>query len=147
MYIFLISFTLKRVRSLSSLKTHQPTLHTFYPLVTGPAHSCAISTPRRAYSPTALYAHWTYRIHCHLCPTRYSLTPEPSEAWEGKVPCPRTQHWSNVSSLRGEKHDISLEILHQADGVMLQKWQSTTFLTIAPGHFWDQNCVRMKISF
>ena len=28
--------------------------------------------------------------------------------------CPRTQHRNNVSILRGEKHDISLKILHQA---------------------------------
>ena len=27
---------------------------TFYPLVTEPVHSCAISTPRRAYSPAAI---------------------------------------------------------------------------------------------
>ena len=34
-----------------------------------------ISTPRRAYSPAAVSAHWTYRTHCHLCPTRYSFSP------------------------------------------------------------------------
>ena len=28
--------------------------------------------------------------------------------------CPRTQHRNNVPVLRGEKHDISLKILHQA---------------------------------
>ena len=28
--------------------------------------------------------------------------------------CPRTQHLNNVPRLRGEKHDISLKILHQA---------------------------------
>ena len=28
--------------------------------------------------------------------------------------CPRTQHRNNVPILRGEKHDISLKILHQA---------------------------------
>ena len=42
---------------ISSLKTyHPPTLH-FTPLVTGPAHSCVISTPLRAYSPAAISAH------------------------------------------------------------------------------------------
>ena len=30
------------------------------------------------------------------------------------MPCPRTQHRNNVPILRGEKHDISLKILHQA---------------------------------
>ena len=30
------------------------------------------------------------------------------------MPCPRTQHRNNVPVLRGEKHDISLKILHQA---------------------------------
>ena len=30
------------------------------------------------------------------------------------MPCPRTQHLSNVPRLRGEKHDISPKILHQA---------------------------------
>ena len=30
------------------------------------------------------------------------------------MPCPRTQHRNNVPRLRGEKHDISLNILHQA---------------------------------
>ena len=31
------------------------------------------------------------RTHCRLCPTRYSFTPESSEACEGKVPCTGTQ--------------------------------------------------------
>ena len=52
--------------------------------------------------------------HFHLCPTRYSFTPESSEACEGKVSCPRTRHRNKVPILRGEKHDISLKILHQA---------------------------------
>ena len=30
------------------------------------------------------------------------------------MPFPRTQHQNNVRILRGEKHDISLKILHQA---------------------------------
>ena len=94
-----------------SLKTYH---RTFYPLVTGPVHSCAISTPRGAYSPAAVSAHWTYRTHCHLCPSRYSFSPESSEAFDCEVSCPRTHHLNNVPRLRGEKHDISLKILHQA---------------------------------
>ena len=30
------------------------------------------------------------------------------------MPCLRTQHRNNVPILRGEKHDISLKIMHQA---------------------------------
>ena len=30
------------------------------------------------------------------------------------MPCPRTHHLNNVPRLRGEKHDISLKILHKA---------------------------------
>ena len=30
------------------------------------------------------------------------------------MPFPRTQHLNNVPRLRGEKHDISREILHQS---------------------------------
>ena len=30
------------------------------------------------------------------------------------MPCPRTQYRNNVPILRGEKHNISLKILHQA---------------------------------
>ena len=85
---------------ISSLKTYHPTLH-FTPLVTGPAHSCVISTQRIAYSPAAISAHWTYRTHCHLYPTWYSFSPESSEAFEGEVPCLRTQHRNNVPRLRG----------------------------------------------
>ena len=82
-----------------------------YSLVIGSNRSCATSTPRRAYSPAAISAH---RTHFHLCPTRYYFTHESSEACEGDVPCPRTQHRNNFQTLRGEKHDISLKILHQA---------------------------------
>ena len=77
--------------------------------------SCTISTPFLEHTAlAAISALGTSRTHCHLCPTRYSFTPESSEACEGKVPCLRTQHRNNVTILRGEKHDISLKILHQA---------------------------------
>ena len=56
----------------------------------------------------------TNRTHCHLYPTRYSFTPESSEACEGKVSCRKTQHRNNVPILRGEEQDISLKIVHQA---------------------------------
>ena len=74
------------------------------PLVTGPVHSCAISTPRISYSPAASPAHLTSRTHCHLCPIRDSFSPESSEAFEGEVPCPRIQlHRNNDYSLRSDK--------------------------------------------
>ena len=94
---------------ISNLRTY-----TSYPLVNGPVHSRVISTPRKAYSPTAISAHWTYRTHYHLYPTKYSIPPESSEEFEGEVPCPITHHRNNVPRMRGEKHDISLKILHQA---------------------------------
>ena len=53
------NISVKKVRvysPISRLKAYHPTF-TFYPLVTGPVHSCAISTPRRAYSPAAISAH------------------------------------------------------------------------------------------
>ena len=52
-------------------------------------------------------------ITCHLCPTRYSFTPEWSEVLEGNMPCPGTQHWyHNVPAVRGEKNYISRKKLH-----------------------------------
>ena len=51
------------------------------------------------------------------------------------MPCPRTQHLNNVPRLRGEKHDISLKILHQA-GFKTARQAATSAeryaLTIAP---------------
>ena len=51
------------------------------------------------------------------------------------MPCPRTQHLNNVPRLRGEKHDISLRILHQA-GFETARQAATSAkrhaLTIAP---------------
>ena len=122
LYIFRYFVTLSRIKVkvklqvfyslISGLNTYHRTLH-FYPLVIGPVHSCAISTLRGAYSPAAVSAHWTYRTHCHLCPTRYSFSLDSSEAFEGEVSCPRIHHLNNVPRLRGEKHDISLKIQHQ----------------------------------
>ena len=51
------------------------------------------------------------------------------------MPCPRTKHLNNVPRLRGEKHDISLKILHPA-GFETARQAATTAerhaLTIAP---------------
>ena len=51
------------------------------------------------------------------------------------MPCPRTQHLNNVPRLRGEKHDISLKILHQAGFETARQaatWAEIHALTIAP---------------
>ena len=51
------------------------------------------------------------------------------------MPCPRTQHFNNVPRLTGEKHDLSLKILHQA-GFETARQAATSAerhaLTIAP---------------
>ena len=96
---------------ISSLNTYHRTLH-FTPW----SLDLLIHVPFRGayYSPAAVSAHSTYRTHCHLCPTRYSFSPESSEAFAGEVSCPRTHHLNNVPRLRGEKQYISLKILHQA---------------------------------
>ena len=49
-------------------------------------------TLRRAYSAVAILGHSTYCTHCHLCPTRYSFTPQVEHACDGKVPFPRIKH-------------------------------------------------------
>ena len=86
---------------------------TFYPLVTGLVHWCAISPPRRAYSPAAISAHWTYHTHCNLLPGTYFHLWVKWSIW-GLSAFPRTHHRNYVPRLRGEKQDISLTILHQA---------------------------------
>ena len=50
------------------------------------------------------------------------------------MPCPRTQHLSNVPRLRVEKHNISLKILHQAGFETARQATSAErhALTIAP---------------
>ena len=92
---------------ISSLKSYHPTLN-----LTPWSLDLFIRVPFQLHGEhTVLQA---FRRIEHLCPTRYSFSPESSEAFEGEVPCPRTQHLNNVPRLRGEKHDISLKILHQA---------------------------------
>ena len=62
---------------ISCLKTYQSIrFKSFYSLVTGPVHLCAISAPWGAYSPADISALRTYRTHSHLCPTTYILTPD-----------------------------------------------------------------------
>ena len=88
-------------------------LHTHYPW----SLDLFIHVPFQLIQHTTLRfisALGTSRTHCHLCPTRYWFPPESSEACEGNVPFPATQHRNNVPIMRGERHDISLKILHQA---------------------------------
>ena len=92
-------------------------LHTYYPWSLDRFILAAFQLQLPFLKHTALAAIsalGTNRTHCHLCPTRYSFTPESSEAYEGEVSCKRTQHRNNIPILREEKHDISLKILHQA---------------------------------
>ena len=124
---------------------YQPT---FYPLLNGPSYSCAISTPRRANNPAAISA------HCHLCPTRYSFTPELSGACPGKVPYLRTQHRNNVPILRGEKHYIALKMSHHAGFGFETARQAATLakrhaLTIAsrPSLSTFISCIKIKTRF
>ena len=83
------------------------------PLVIGPVKSCTISTA--VFEHTALQPFRRLEIIAYIA---ISVLPGThlhlSQAWEGKVPCPRTQHLNNVPVLRGEKHDISRKILYQA---------------------------------
>ena len=123
---------------ISSLKTYHPTLH-----LTPWSLDLFIRVPFQLHGEhTALQPFRRIEIIVHIaisclvlsCPTRYSFSPESSEAFEGEVPCPRT-HLNNVPRLRGEKHDISLKILHQA-GFETARQAATSAerhaLTIAP---------------
>ena len=95
----------------SSYIAHIDALHAshIFPLITAPVHSCPISTPFyvKHTALVAISVLETNRTHCHLCPTRYSFTTDSSEACEGKVTCPRTQHRNNVRILKGERHDAN----------------------------------------
>ena len=97
-----------------------------YSLISSISSDFYIFTPWSLYLfirvPSQLYGEHTvlqlfsaHYTHWHLRPTRYSLSPESSETFEGQVPYPRAQHWNNVPILRGDKHDVSLKILHQAE--------------------------------
>ena len=117
---------------ISSLKTYHPTLH-----LTPWSLDLLYRVPFQLHvEHTVLQPFRRIKLtHCHLCPTRYSFSPESSEAFEGEVPCPRTQHLNNVPRLRGEKHDISLKILHQAGFETARQAVTSTerhALTIAP---------------
>ena len=87
------------------------------PVATEPVHSCAISTPRMAYSPVAISVHQTYRTHCHLRFTRYSFTPESSGSFGDEAPRPRTQYLNNVPRVG------SLKLVHRQ-----RRWTTLTFV-------------------
>ena len=93
---------------ISSLKTYHPTLHLT------PGHwicsfVCHFNSTESIQSCSRFGAlNLSYTLPSLSC----SFSPESSEAFEGEVPCPRTHHLYNVPRLRGEKHYISLKILH-----------------------------------
>ena len=108
---------------MSSLTTHQPTLH-FTLLVTLTVHPCAISTSHRAYSTAAISEQCT--------------TPERSEAFEGEVPCPKTQHRNNVPNL----HQAGLKTAQQA--ATLAKLDSLALMQTfrcSPNSDWFSPCM------
>ena len=90
-------------------------LHTYYPWSLDLLIHVPLQLPFLEHATlAAILPLGASRTHCHLCPTRYSFTLQSSEACEGRAPCPRIQHQTNVRILRGGKHDISQKILHQA---------------------------------
>ena len=97
---------------MSSYIAHNHTMlcapHTYYPWSLDLFIHVPLQLPFLEHATlAAILPLGTSRTYCHLCPTRYSFTLQSSEACEGRVPRPRTQHQTNVRILRGEKHDIS----------------------------------------
>ena len=86
---------------ISSIRNHQPILKfTFSPLDL--LRVCAISTPRKAYSPAAIWGA-VRGTHLHLSQERHM-----------RVKCFAQRHKNyNVSILRAEINDISVKLLHQ----------------------------------
>ena len=79
-------------------------LHTYYPWSQDLFIYATFQLPFLEHTAlAAISALGTNRTHCHLCPIRYLFTPESSEACEGEVPFPRTQHRNNVPILREGK--------------------------------------------
>ena len=77
---------------------------TQYPLVTGPVHSEAISTPRGAYRPAAISGAQNYsntQVFTVLPGTHLLLGGESGRV--GKVPCLRAQRRSIIQPSRGPK--------------------------------------------
>ena len=76
----------------------------------------------RAQGPVAISAHWSYRTHCHLCPTgtHFHL----SQVKYLKVKCLAQGHniGNNIPRLRGDKHNISLKSLHKPHDKNVVLW-------------------------
>ena len=120
---------------ISSLKTYHRTLH-FTPwsldlFIYVPFQLPGEHTVLQPFRRIELIVHIAISV---LRGTHFHLSIE-SEAFEGEVLCPRTHYLNNVPRLRGEKHDISLKILHQVGfGTARQAATSAErhALTIAP---------------
>ena len=80
---------------------------------------CRLNTPVSIQSSRHFGAR-TSCTHCHICPTKYSFTPEWSEARECEVSCPRTQYRTNVQRWEG----INMIFLWKL--VPNQDWTHTT---------------------
>ena len=77
----------------------------------------------------AVSALGTNRTHCHLCPIRYSFTPESSEACEGEVPFPRSQHRNNIErreKLYYSENPAPSGIRNRATGSDMAKLRATS---------------------
>ena len=109
-------------------------LHTYYPwaldlFIQGPFQLLFLENAALA----AISALGTSRTHCHLCPIRYSLTPESSEACEGNLPNDTTS--KSFPNIERRETWYYQNILHQAwfetarQEVTLAKIRA---LTIAP---------------
>ena len=131
-YLYIVPLDLKNVkkvqvyRLISSLQTYHPTLQ-FTPW----SLDLFIRVPFQLHG-TLLQPFLRIELIVHIA---ISVLPESSEAVEGGVSCPRTQHINNVPRLRGKKNDISLKIMHQA-GFETARQAATSAerhaLTIAP---------------
>ena len=121
---------------ISSLKTYHR-LFTFYPLVTEPFHPCAISTPQTAW-PTVLQPLRRIELMVHIAiPVLPGTHFHLSQVKRLRVTCLAQGHNILTMSprLRGEEHDTSPKILHQA-GFETTRQEATSAerhaLTIAP---------------
>ena len=101
-----------------------------------PVHSCAISTPRRAYSPAAISAYQTYHTHCHLCPTIYCTHFHLSQVKHLRVKCFAQGHNIETMSPYWEGRNITFlwKSCTKGDSKAhgLQRHRQSSALTIAP---------------
>ena len=118
---------------LSSLKIHHLTLH-FFPGLSTCSFVCHFNSTESIESCSISAHEFIVHIAIVVLPGTHFL-PWSSEAFEGEMPRTRIHHRNNVPRLRGEKHDISLKIMHPA-GLETERQAATLAkhhaLTIVP---------------